>query len=294
MPKVPSVVRFFGPEGWGQVDRFSAFAQTTYKFSPTQQRALSGVSNHFNKAQVLLALARRLLPNLQIDRDELEKNGFTPARNSRELSCVIEACIAEIYSSVDCTASVVHAVFGPTSRGFKKSTSNLFTSYSKITGSLPDGIKAALGDAHWYRNLRYHRDELTHLDTGSCSLDDETGTVRYMHTGMKVDDKVLIIDDVFEWLKTALNEVNGFIGLVFNHLNATLEDGEVMQMCGIVEGRMLMRVMRPSEPQDFSSGVCMSQHWFDLPENPTCPFKDGCGAYARRAAPELLKRFYGE
>lgn len=287
-------VRMFAPEQWGQVNRFSKFASTTYKFTDVQRRALSGVATHLNKARTLHALAIRLRPNLEIDEAEIEANGWTPALHAHELSTVIEACMTEIYSSIDCTASVLFAVYGATTRGFKKSTSGMFKNFEKFSGSFPDEIKVALRSATWFRSLRYLRDELTHLDTGSCHNDRQTGIVNYMHTDMKVGEMCLIIDDIFSWLATTWDEVNRFIGSVFVHLNATLQDGQVMQMCGVVEGRILMRVVSAHEPLSFDSGVCMSRHWFDRPDEPSCPFKDRCGAYERKATSEMLARFFPE
>jgi hypothetical protein len=125
---------------------------------------------------------------------------YTPAFNSHELATVIEASILELYSSLDCTAKVLHAVYGHGSRAFPKSTRKLFCNYDKVTGSFPDELKEVFRTADWYDGLRYLRDELTHLATGSCSLDHKTGVVSYMHMGMKLRGQVYIIEDIFTWL----------------------------------------------------------------------------------------------
>lgn len=85
-PQTLPTVRVFAPELWGEVDRFANFYGETYKFSDRDRRAVSGVATHLEKAITLRALAVKLRPGLDIDRDQLNKNGFTPAVNSRELS----------------------------------------------------------------------------------------------------------------------------------------------------------------------------------------------------------------
>jgi hypothetical protein len=87
-PQTLPTVRVFAPEQWGEVDRFANFYEGTYKFSDRDQRAVSGVANHFEKALTLQSLAVKLRPGLDIDHDQLNKNGFTPALNSHELSAV--------------------------------------------------------------------------------------------------------------------------------------------------------------------------------------------------------------
>ena len=57
-------------------------------------------------------------------------------------------------------------------------------------------------------------------------------------------------------------------------------------MCGMTKGRMLMRLIYPAEPLSFDNGLCRSHHWFELPENPICPFVEHCGAYRRAKAME--------
>lgn len=279
-PQLAKAVLMFAPEYWGQVDRFARLYSSTYTFARREARALSGVSAHFKKSLLFKCLADELRPTLAIDREELNSQGFTPANHARKLGAVFEATTLELYSSVDCTAKVLRAVFGPSTRGFKESTRALFTGYESIIG-LPEPIIAELTAAAWYRPLLYLRDELTHLDTGSCSLDDETGLVRYMHTGMSRNDKPLIIEDAFAWLDANITDINGFLGRIFHQLNSTLSSTPVQQMCGITKGRMLMRSVIPTDPLTFDNGHCLSAQWFELPENPTCPFVEGCGAYRR-------------
>ncbi|MDG6079033.1 hypothetical protein E3U23_07490 [Erythrobacter litoralis] len=270
----------FAPERWGQVERFANLHSGTYSFTARESSALSGVSAHFEKAQIFLALSDELKLGLMLDRDELNAHGFTPANHSRKMAAVVEAFVAELYSSIDCTAQVLRAVFGRETRGFRSSTSYLFTNWDKIDG-LPQAITDAIREAEWYLPLRYLRDELTHCATGHCRLDNETELVGYAHYGMKKGDKPLIYDDILRTMKENLDAVNLFLGQIFHYLVTTFGDTPVPQVCGMTRGRILMRDVVPLEPLSFDSGTCKSWHWFELPENPDCPFARQCGAYAR-------------
>eukprot|EP01013_Petalomonas_cantuscygni_P037937 TRINITY_DN68884_c0_g1_i1.p1 TRINITY_DN68884_c0_g1~~TRINITY_DN68884_c0_g1_i1.p1 ORF type:complete len:303 (+),score=17.10 TRINITY_DN68884_c0_g1_i1:200-1108(+) len=282
-PRLTKAVLMFAPEYWGQVDRFAKLHSGTHTFSPRDSKALSGVSAHFEKANIFRSLAEELRSTLEIDREELNTQGFTPANHAKKLAAVVESFVTELYSTIDCTAQVLRAVLGPTTRGFKSSTSYFFTKYDKIFG-LPQPIADATAAAAWYLPLRYLRDELTHSTTGHCSLDDDTGLIRYAHYGMRRADKPLIFDDIFLTMYSNFNAVNLFLGQVFHFLLATLGDTPVHQMCGITKGRMLMRSIVPTEPLSFDSGICLSHQWFELPENPDCPFVAKCGAYTRTKA----------
>lgn len=273
-------VRMFAPEFCGQVELFSKLCSETYKFSEREQRALAGVLQHFEKAVTFQTLARKLRPNLEIDRAELNERGFSPATNSRELGTVIEGAITELYSTIDCTAKVLRAIYGSTSRGFKESTRSLFKDFDNIKGAFPNEVKSILRRVTWYDDLRFLRDELTHLGSGSCHLQ-ESMNVSYMHLGIKSNGKPLIVDDVFAWLSEFVSAVNAFLGEIFHYLRQSLKSTPVMQICGMVEGRMLMRYVDPTEDITFDSGTCSSYQWFELQHEPTCPFFVRCGAYAR-------------
>lgn len=65
----------FSPEQWGQLDRFQNFFGKTYRFDNRTMFAPSAVASQFNRAVRLLALAHRLAPTLQEDRDEMAAKG---------------------------------------------------------------------------------------------------------------------------------------------------------------------------------------------------------------------------
>jgi hypothetical protein len=279
-PKVADALLFFAPELWGEVERFSNLSIETYKFDERGKRALSGVRQHFDKAGTFRSLAVQLAPGLRLDRDQLNAQGFTPAQRSREVAAVIEAAVVELYSCVDCTAKVLRAAYERRTKGFKDSTRSLFRNVDAITGDFPDALKEAIRGASWFARLLFLRDELTHLGTGSCDLPHDSNKARYLHFGVKEHGKPLEIEDIFTWLDQLFAHINLFLGQVFSFLRNTLSDTPVIQMCGMVQSRMLMRKVVPTQPLDSSSGVCMSWMWFEKPDAPTCPFAARCGAYS--------------
>ena len=283
MPKVADALLMFAPKLWGQVDRFLKFYDHTYSFAERDQRAVAGVRNHLQKAVTLIQLAGKLRPNLQIDCDQLETHGFTPAANAEEIATVIEAAVLELYSTLDCTVKVLRAVYGNTSPGFKDSTRRVFQAPHMIKGSFPEPLRQAIAEAGWYWRLLHLRDELVHLATGRIHQDHQSGAIRYDHYGLKEGEKPLTIDDIFGWLDVTLAQVNAFIGFVFHHLNHTLADREIFQPCGMVRGLMLWRYLSPVGEITFDSGRCGAWVWFEKPDQPTCPFVDHCGAYRRKA-----------
>lgn len=287
MPKVPDAVRTFAPEQWGTVDYFCTFYSTTFNFKATEKRAASGVSAHFNKAQYLIVLAEKLRPNLKLDEIELEENGYSPIHNSYELGTVIEAAILELYSVIDCTVKVIWAVHGKTTRGFKDSTHRLFAKIETIIGTIPEEIRKEIKHAHWFERLRRIRDEIAHLTPGSCHLDSDTNTVTYMHAGIIEHGKLLIINDIFNWVREMLISINHFIGIVFHYLSRSFNDTPVFQLCGMVQGRALHRYLRPTAGKiTFDSGECGAWVWFEKEEFPSCPFVEHCGAYKNKAPPQ--------
>jgi hypothetical protein len=279
-----TTVRTFAPEQWGQVDRFvNLYGKTFPDFKRTEHIAVSGVINHLRKAIILRDLAVKLRPNLDLDLMQLEKKGYSPALNSSEFSAVIEGVFTEMYSSLDCTRKVVVAIHR-NARGMPTdSTRKLFRKIQngELDGVLHVALVAAFKNAAWYENFRKMRDELTHGDVGTCHLDKTTGKVSYMHRGLGNQARALVIEDVFERVESNLDDVNLFLGRVFQYLNTLLSAEPVFQMCGIFSGRVYTREVNPSEPVNFDSGMCTSYQWFDLEGNPACPFSPTCGAYKR-------------
>jgi hypothetical protein len=273
----------YAPEQWGTLQKFSNFYAETFKLSETGKRSISGAANHFSKALILRNLAIKITPNLDADEADLATNGYTHAINSKELSAVFEGAILELYSAVDCTRKVISEIYKKLQGIPSKSTRIYFKNVleGKTDIKFPEQLVIAVKEATWYDSFRILRDELTHHDTGRCHKDSDSGAIRYMHNGILINGKCLIIDDIFEKLDSSINEVNQFIGRVFSHLLTELDDKPVRQFCGIFNSRMYSRFVSPFDTDGFHGGVCESKQWFDLPDNPTCIFAGECGAYTR-------------
>jgi len=272
----------FSPQHWGEVERFTQFWTTTYTFDRMTQKRLRGIVGHFSKAGYLFELAKRLAPNLDVDAAELQERGYSPAHNSKELAAIIEAVFCEQYSVLDCCRAVLCSVF-PNHKGIKGSTRSTFQNAHKgeLDDRVPAPIREAIADTKdWYPNLLRLRDELTHSNVGLCHRDNKTGIVIYMHDGLGIPGSSLVIHYVFSDLKNYFEKINELLGLVFCELNRTLDDKQVEMMCGVFDGRFYERVVRPSEAIDSNGGVCKSYKWFDREENPDCPLKINCQAYA--------------
>lgn len=281
---LPNILTFW-PARMGQGERFTLLYGTTYTFTEIEKRFLGGIGAHLDKANTLHELALRLKPSLELDNRQIEEKGHTPALHGKEVSAVIEAIILELYSSVDCMAEIVYAIYRHKHvRHLRQSTSGLYRDFEKLGENFPDELRAAFRMTTWFDELRGIRDELTHRQTGSVSLDPKTGLVFYMHHGMQQGERALIIEDIFVWIARMARNVNSFLGHVFLYLNSQLRPGQVDVLCGFTQGRALMRTVNPAEELTFNSGVCRFYALFQQPDNTGCPFSNACGAYARAAA----------
>lgn len=215
------------------------------------------------------------------DNDELEKNGYTDSVRGKELSALVEAIILEFYSSIDCTRHIVTTIY-KNHRGVKQSTRKFFQAAfdGTVVETIPLDIREAFKAAEWYPELRRIRDALTHSDIGSCHLDKQSQTVSYMHAALGDNKRAFVIKDIFEYMDTLEAQINLFTGKVFYCLNGTLLDKEVWQMCGIFNGFVYSRFVKPSEAVDFNSGSC--NPWFDNSSIVRCPFADKCAAYKNK------------
>lgn len=279
------IVIDFTPNRWGTLERFQHFYSGTHKFDRDTQKSLPGATNHFHKALILLEIAKQHAPLLSEDRAQLKEHGHSPALRGKELSALVESILLNLYSSIDCTRKVVAFIYR-NHRGVKQSTRKLFQAATNgtINASVPEEIRNAFANATWYTDFRILRDTIAHSDVGSCHLDEKCGKVFYMHGGLERDRKALIIEDIFNHIEKTKDNVNQFMGQVFHCLNAELNDEEVWQMCGVFDGRVYSRFVRPSEAVDFNSGRCDAFRWFEKQNNPNCPFMQKCAAYQRRTS----------
>jgi len=280
--KLPSV-RTFAPENWSEVDYFSTFCGGTHDFDSVTKRALSGVRNHYDKAQLLISVARKLAPNVSLDRTQLNTQGYTAGQNAREFSAVIEEVFTELYSVVDCTRKVIVATRKRCQGMPTGSTRKLFAwvTRSDTPGSFPPEIANAIRNANWYTELLYLRDELTHLDVGSCSVIGDGDKISYSHHGVSKAGKPLVINDILGHAHQLAAEIQSFVSAVFAYFNSELAPSEVDQLCGFFLGRAYMRRLPSQRPVTFDSGTCAANGWFDTTPGYRCPFADSCGAYRR-------------
>jgi len=197
------------------MDRFAAFYSVSFsELTPRDHRAVSGARNHFKKAVILRDLAEKLRPQIQIDRQQLQARGYTPAKYSAESAAVIENIFTELYSAIDCTRRVIVATHKM--RGVPDSTRKLFQRIQAnlLDDVLPAELVEAFKRATWERLLSM-RGELTHSDLGPCHYDDTTGKISYWHTGLGHGARPLIIEDIYDRLDSDINDVNQFLGHVF-------------------------------------------------------------------------------
>lgn len=261
----------------------------TYQLKPEDEKALRGVTAHFRKAHVLLRLARRLAPQLEIDLMQIHTQGYTPAVNAEEFSAVIEEVFTELYSSIDCARFVIVA----TNKGCKgmptNSTRKLFRAVTdkKISADFPAPIRQAITDAHWYNDLLFLRDALTHSNIGNCHLDRATKVIFYMHQDIMKAGKTLVIDNIIEHAIVLCKSVEAFLKQVFAYLNTQLKPYVVDEVCGIFYSRVYTRTLPSATPITWDSGTCTARHWFDKEAQRRCPFADSCGAYGQVEPPAL-------
>jgi hypothetical protein len=281
--RVDYTVRTFAPEQWSQIDRFATFFNASFpdaKF--TERRAVSGVGNHFKKALVLHSLAMRIAPTLAVDRQQLDEKGYTPAERSVELAAVVESVFTEIYSAVDCARQVLTARYPV--QGLPNSTRKTFARIRSgaLDTVLPAALLSAFKEADWYDSLRVLRDELTHSDIGSVHQDEATGKVIYMHQGLGTRERAFVVEDIFGRMETDFNAVNLFLAELFCCFNTLLKDLPTVQLCGLHQGKALLREIRPEATITFDSGKCLAVAWIEVDGRPTCPLL--CGAYQRAKA----------
>ena len=284
--EVTPALKLFVPETWGEATRFQALCHGTHRLDEDTERALAGVTTHYGRCLQLTDLAKRLGPKLQTGKRRSQARGRAAAARHEEVGAMVEAAIFELYASVECAARVRRAVHGEDARGLKKLAGFFFGSARKMPGALPESPESFTQGAVWYEDLCRIRDELVCVDSGIVRLNEREGWAEYVHPGITMNGEMLVLEDVFVWLEELRGEVNEFLGEVFQQLNGTLKDRPVKTPCGLVGGHPLERWVSPADELTFDSGRCASWQWFEQPENPTCPFKESCGAYRNKAPAE--------
>ena len=288
MPRL-EVVRarkLFVPETWGEAARFQALHRGTYWLDDDAERALTGVTAHYGRCLLLTNLAKKLAPKEQAGQRKRQARGRADAALPEEASAAVETAILELYSSVDCTAQVLRAIYGEDARGVKKLLGFFSRGARNMSGGLPESLKSFLREALWFEDLCRIRDELVHAELGVVHWNERDGSAEYANPEVLLHGEGLVLEDVLGWLEEMRGEANEFLGEAFRQLNETLNDRPVKTSCGMVGERPHERWVSPAEELTFDSGMCASWQWFERPENPTCPFKESCGAYRNKAPAE--------
>lgn len=268
----------FAPEQWNSVTKFGKFNYKHPKNKALFERGVQATSDHLQKFQVLAELASEISPGFDLDSKELDENGYSHAKHSFQFAAVAECCVNELYASLDGIRDVIFAVYSSIQGVQKKSTGKLFTKAKDLEygDEFPRELYSALSEAHdnWFFKLRRYRTEFTHGSLGSCSKNDETGKISYMHRGMGNSSKALIIEDFVEYINEVYKNVLLVQHNVFEFFYKTLPLEPVPVLCGFNNGLAYTRLIYPETPLTFHSGVCKSAHY----ETP-CPIRENCGAY---------------
>jgi hypothetical protein len=271
---------FFNPERWGEVRKFSEFHRTTYHLNKRTRAALNGLQSHFKRAESLVSFIKTQSSRLQSDHEQEKQLWYSTNPIGEQLAALVESCVCELYSSIDCTNQCVRGVFSK-AQGIADKTSGTFKNAKegKLTKELPRLIHTAFFPADWYEELRSIRTTATHSETGICQLIRKTGCAEYYVNYDFQSGGSLHFDDIITKLEFFLPAVNQFQGCIFHAFNATLKDDEQQIMCLIAHGRFFHRWVRPSEAITFHSGRCESFTWFESSNNLVCPRASDCGAY---------------
>jgi hypothetical protein len=268
----------FVPEQWDSVTKFRKFKYIPLEDNKLFKRGISTTEEHLAKFRTLAEIANELIPKLEIDENELKKDGYTSAKYSRQLSSIVECNINELYSSLDGIRDVIYAVYSDIQGIQKKSTSKLFSKAKEnmYPTNFPIELNNLLSEAYdrWFIKLRIYRTEFTHGSLGSCHKDNKTNKISYMHSGLGKNQQALIIDDFISYINDTFENVLLLQHNIFEFLYNILPLEPTILPCGIYKGKFYMRYLEPENNLTFNSGLCRSMEY-----STACPLKDKCGAY---------------
>lgn len=269
----------FAPEHLGAVERFRLFECESLSQDKVFRRGIATTADHLQKFTVLADIANELSAQLDLDREELDRSGYSPGTYSNRYAAVIECCVNELYSSLDGVRDVIYATFQGIRGVQRKSTEKAFRYATddkygpEFPKELSDILKRANDD--WFYRLRRYRTEFIHGSLGSCHKSPEGGKISYIHQGLGNQRKALVIDDIVNYINEAYTRCLELQTEIFEFFYDHLTLKPTQTLCGFYKGRAYMREVTPERPLTFHSGVCLSTHYeFE------CPMKDKCGAYA--------------
>jgi hypothetical protein len=283
----PTFQLFFAPSTWSEAQRLQILLGSPYSAREVS-KGVAGIVHHFQKFDTLATLVNRLIPTLEQDRLELERDGFSPSNRSREVAGLIEVLACELYAVLDGVRCSLFGVYKGVQGVQNKSTEKLFKrAATKAFGEgFPENIRSLLADAHadWFYKLRTMRTEVTHGEIGTCHLNPDTGQVSYIHSGLGTKSHALVLDDIVVHLNELADAVRGVVDAICRHLYDGLDKIERNVTCGIHQFLMYERRVRPEAVLTFHSGTCLSRTWFDKESGVKCPMRMKCGAYTSPAS----------
>jgi hypothetical protein len=280
---LPTIFTYI-PEEWDYVDRFAKWYGAPFTDSQALSNGLKTITGHREKFKTLAQPATLLIPELVEERQLLDQQGYSSGAKSREFASIIETLICELYSCLDGLRNSIHAIYKDVRGVQKKSTEKLFKNAAegKYGNEFPSDIYALLKAAYedWFTELRCLRVELTHGRVGTCSIQDDS-RISYMHYGLGSKNNVFIIENIIDWINTHANHVNILLNTICKFWFDQLEPREVIEMCGVHQGRFIGRAIVITEPVNQDSGLCIFRHVFEEDRDWACPLRDSCAAYER-------------
>ncbi|HCH2618927.1 TPA: hypothetical protein NKS80_004571 [Vibrio parahaemolyticus] len=268
----------FAPEQMNAVKKVSLFPCSNLDDERKYKAGIKATADHLEKFITLADVANDLAKGFEIDRQELEEQGHTSASYSRKFAAISECCINELYAALDGVRDVIYGVYKSVQGVQKKSTSKLFSkaNQNQYGEGFPVELNTLLSDAYeqWFCQLRTYRTEFTHGSLGSCSMDNKTKKISYMHSALGSGNRSLIIEDFIEYINGVYSHVLVLQESVFQYLYGALDLTENNVLCGFYHGRAYMRTVQPETNLSINSGSCLSVKY---PE--PCPLKDQCRAY---------------
>lgn len=274
----------YAPEHWDYVARFAKWHGEPFKNTHDLSKGLSTITGHRSKFQTLAKQATRLVPEIVQERNLLNERGYSTGDKAREFTGIIETLICELYSCLDGLRTCIHAIYRHVQGVQKKSTEKMFSraAEEKYGDGFPPELCTFLKTAYedWYLDLRRIRVELTHGRLGSCSIQDDQ-RICYIHQGLGSQNRAFIINDIIDWVNRYANHVNLLLNTICKFWFDQLEPREVLEPCGVYQGRMLMRAIEITEPITQDSGLCGFRDAFEDEPGWACPLRHTCGAYER-------------
>ncbi len=271
---------------WDYVDRFAKWHGAPFAESQTLSNGLKTITGHREKFKILAKRVTSLIPELIEERQLLDQQGYSSGIKAREFASIIETLICELYSCLDGLRNTIYAIYRNVQGVQNKSTEKLFKKavegkYDKgFPPEIDNWLKAAYQD--WFPELRRLRVELTHGQVGTCSMKNNS-CISYIHYGLRSNSNknVFIIENIIDWINFHASHVDSLLNTICKFWFDQLEPREVIEMCGVHQGRVIIRAIEITEPVNQDSGLCLFRHAFEEEPEWACPLRDSCAAYER-------------